>query len=147
MKKFLLLIMLTFTLQSADSPYIGAGPSVTEKDEGGSCRASSSFIGGVKFSQADFTFSIEGRHINSLNGSISDNVFLVKPEYKGAYALAGYGKSNYTEQDLEFTGMRYGAGYDFGSDWKHLFIDVVYDEKADDYRLTTGFIYYFESGF
>ena len=145
MKKLLALIALTATLIGSDTPYIGAGVSITEKDEGGSCRAASSFMGGVKFSQADFTFSLEGRHSNSFNGSISDTSVFAKPEYKGAYGLLGYGRVNYT--DSEFDGMRYGAGYGLGKDWRHLFVDVIYDKEADDYRLTTGFIYYFESGF
>lgn len=145
MKKILLLIVLTLGIMASDSPYIGMGLTATENDDMASCRAGTSLIGGVKFSQSDFTFSIEGRHSNSFNGSVSDTSFFVKPEYRGAYALVGYGYSNYSEFDLEYKGMRYGIGYEAPIEWKHLFIDVIWDES--DYRLTTGARYYFETGF
>ena len=150
MKKILLVIMLTLGsigLIASDSPYIGLGLTATENDDMASCRAGTSLIGGVKFSQADFTFSLEGRHSNSFNGSISDTSVFIKPEYKGAYALVGYGRTDYIEKELEFDGMRYGIGYDFGKDWRHLFVDVIWDEQANDYRLTTGAVYYFETRF
>ena len=145
MKKLILLLTLTLGLLGTDSPYIGAGLSASNADgDLVSCRASSTLIGGVKFSDSDFTFSIEGRLMNSLNGSYSNTSAYIKPEYKGVYGLIGYGSTSYTEHDLEFSGVRGGIGYDFGLDWKHLFVDVVYDNEADDFILTTGFIYVFE---
>ena len=148
MKKLILLIGLTLGVIGADSPYVGLGISASDAPgEFVSCRASTSLIGGVKFSNADFTFSVEGRSMNSFNGSYASTAAYIKPEYKGVYALVGYGRTNYTEHDIQFNGVRYGAGYDFGPKWKHLFVDAIYDPEANNYILTIGGMYYFETGF
>ena len=148
MKKLILLIGLTLGVIGADSPYVGLGLSASNADGNMvSCRASTSLIGGVKFSDADFTFSVEGRSMNSFNGTYASTAVYIKPEYKGAYALVGYGRTNYTEHDMQFNGVRYGAGYDFGPDWKHIFVDVIYDPEANDYIITTGALYFFRTGF
>ena len=71
----------------------------------------------------------------------------IKPQYKGVYGLIGYGYSNYSDFDLEYNGVRYGIGYELPLEWKHIFLDIIFDEDANDYRITTGARYYFESGF
>ena len=147
MKKLIFLVVLSLGLSSSDSPYLGAALSVTEKDDGGSCRAASSLIAGVTFSEADFAFSIEARHSNSFNGSIADTSVYAVPKWKGITAFLGYGRSHYLESDLKYSGMRYGLGYEFGAALKFMFFDILYDEAAKDYRLSTGFKYYLEPGF
>ena len=145
MKALILALLLPLGVVAQDSPYIGAALSASTADgDLVSCRASSTLLGGIKFSDADFTFSIEGRSMNSFNGSYASTSAFVKPEYKGVYGLAGYGRTRYTEHDLVFEGLQYGLGYDFGIKAKHLFVDVIYKQEEKDFVLTTGFIYMFE---
>ena len=143
MKKLLLLLGLTLGLIATDSPYLGFGVSASNAKEP-SCRASPTLIGGVKFLDKDFSLSFEGRSTNSFNSSYTSNAVFIKPEYHGAYALLGYGNTNYTEHDIEFKGSRYGIGYDLGLEWRHLSVDILYDVDADDYVASLMFLYVFE---
>lgn len=141
----LLIVVATISLISADSPYLGASISASNADDAlVSCRAATSLIAGIKFSDSDFTFSGEGRSMNSFNGSYTSNSFYLKPEYKGVYALVGYGRTKYTEHNIEHSGPRYGIGYDFGLKAKHIFVDIIYDKDADEYIFSAGALYFFE---
>ncbi len=147
MKKLILLVLLTLGSNATDSPYIGAGLLVSNADgDLVSCRAGTTLLGGVTFYDGDYDFSMsfEGRTSTAMNGSYLSRGLYVKPEYKGLYALVGMGDTTYTEQDLKFSGARYGIGYDFGKKARHLFVDITYKNDERDYVITTGFRYVFE---
>ena len=145
MKKLLLGLLLTIGLTAQDSPYIGVGISgiVANVDEVGDCRLSTSLIAGATIQmKEDFAVSVEGRKLTNFRSNFDSSEIYFKPQYKGVYALLGYGRFNY-EDETTF-GYRYGAGYDFGIDWKHLFVDVVYSESEKTTSVTGGFVYRFE---
>ncbi len=145
MNKIILGLILTIGLVAQDSPYIGVGISgiVANVDEVGDCRLSTSLIAGAKMQiKEDYAISIEGRKLTNFRSNFDSAEIYFKPQYKGAYLLGGYGRFNY-EDETAF-GYRYGIGYDFGIDWKHLFIDVVYSESEKTTSITGGFVYHFE---
>ena len=126
------------------SPYIGAGISgiVDNVEYVGDCRLSTNLIAGATIELSTFDVSIEGRKVTNFRNKFDSSEIYIKPQYKNVYLLGGYGRFNYDE--IDYFGYRYGIGYDFGLDWNHLFIDVIYDESQKTTSATIGLLYKFE---
>jgi len=140
MKKLLLIALIATGLMADGDLYIGGALSFSNaNDEIVHCRGSANFLLGAEFHSDLLDMSLELRQVTGLGGDYHVREIFIKPQIGNAYALAGWGMTDYTRTDTDFWGGRYGIGYFFGD----VFADVIYREPEQDTALSVGFRYFF----
>lgn len=107
------------------------GGSISDADETlVECRAS--LIAAADYEFNDF-FAAEARYTYGLGEHYSAYEAFIKPKYKDASLLLGYGNTNYLDHDIDFNGFRAGLQYNILGP---LHVDFIHRFKEEDTSIT-----------